>query len=478
MYAIIDIETTGGSPVTEKITEIAIILHDGQKIVDEYTTLINPEKKIPYFISTLTGITNAMVAESPKFYEVARKIVELTENCIFVAHNVSFDYQFIRNEFKRLGYEYKREKLCTVQLSRKMIPGLPSYSLGKLCDHLHIDIHKRHRASGDATATTKVFEILLNIFQGNQQSVNSFSGFNKKDLHPALDPDFIDRLPEQTGIYYFFNDKNDLIYIGKSKNIRDRVLSHFRNFSSRKSIEMRNAIASINYELTGSELIALLKESHEIKQQRPLYNRAQRRALSHYGLYHFIDEGGYIRFSIEKNSSMNNVPLCSFPVQKSAKIYLHSLVDEYQLCQKLCGLYSSSGSCFSYEIGACRGACIGKEHPESYNLRATSLIKSFQFKHSNFFILDKGRTEEEIGVVQMECGKYLGYGFIDSSFCQGSLTGLESCIQRYDDNRDIQQIIRYFLQVNRGVKQIPYDASYSENVIHNNKFIKQEEFPD
>ncbi len=477
MYAIIDIETTGGSPVTEKITEIAIFLHDGQRVVDEFSTLINPEKKIPYFITTLTGITNAMVAESPKFYEVARKIVEMTDGCIFVAHNVSFDYQFIRNEFKRLGYDYSREKLCTVQLSRKIIPGLPSYSLGRLCDHLSIKIHDRHRASGDALATSILFEHLLQISNNGQQSISSLTGLNKKDLHPNLDPEFIDRLPENTGTYYFYNDKNELIYIGKSKNIRDRVLSHFRNFSSKKSIEMRNAIASVYHELTGSELIALLKESHEIKQQRPLYNRAQRRAFSHHGLYHFVDEKGYIRFLIEKNSSMNEIPLCSFSTLKSAKMHLHSLVDEYQLCQKLCGLYSSSSSCFSYEIGTCNGACIGKEQPETYNLKATAAIESFRYRHANFFIIDNGRNEDELGIVQVECGKYLGYGFIDSSFCQGTKNELEACIQHFDDNHDIQQILRHFLQINKTVKVLPYDSFCTENAIHNNKFIKQEEFP-
>jgi DNA polymerase III subunit epsilon len=476
MYAIIDIETSGGSPVTEKITEIAILLHDGQRVVNEFTTLINPEKKIPYFITSLTGISNEMVAESPKFYEVARKIIELTDNCVFVAHNVSFDYQFIRNEFKRLGYEYTREKLCTVQLSRKMIPGLPSYSLGKLCNHLDIKIYKRHRASGDALATSKLFELLLSIGKNELQSFDSFTGMNKKDLHPNLDPEFIHQLPEDIGIYSFFNDKNELIYIGKSKNIRNRVLTHFRNFSSKKSIEMRNTIASIEYELTGSELIALLKESHEIKLHRPLYNRAQRMAMSHYGLYHSVDENGYVRFNVEKNSTMNESPLCSYSTQRSAKLYLHTLVDEYQLCQKLCGLYSNSGSCFSFEIGSCNGACIGKEEAESYNRRALKVIESFRFKHMNFFIFDRGRNVGELGIVQIKCGKYFGYGYINSSVSQSSLDVLESAIKRYDDNRDIQQIIRHFLRVNQTVKILPYDSDSTVNLIHNNKFINQQIF--
>ena len=160
MYAIIDIETTGGSHKTEKITEIAIFVHDGIKIVNEFATLINPEKDIPYFITNLTGITNAMVANAPKFYEVARRIVELTENCTFVAHNVSFDYRFVAEEFLRLGYEYKRDLLCTVRMSRKHLPGKRSYSLGNLCQELGIRVNGRHRAAGDALATVKLFELL------------------------------------------------------------------------------------------------------------------------------------------------------------------------------------------------------------------------------------------------------------------------------------------------------------------------------
>jgi DNA polymerase-3 subunit epsilon len=163
MYAIVDIETTGGSPASDKITEIAILIHDGQKITDEFITLINPERSIPYNITALTGITNEMVAEAPRFYEVARKIVELTENKTFVAHNSGFDYSFIRSEFRSLGYRFQREHLCTVKLSRKLIPGLKSYSLGTLCNELGIEINDRHRAAGDAMATARLFDILMDL---------------------------------------------------------------------------------------------------------------------------------------------------------------------------------------------------------------------------------------------------------------------------------------------------------------------------
>jgi DNA polymerase-3 subunit epsilon len=462
MYAVIDIETTGGSPVSERITEIAVYIHDGGKITDEFISLINPERKIPYHITNLTGITNDMVAEAPRFCEVARKIVEITDKCIFVAHNVSFDYQFIRHEYRRLGYEYSREKLCTVQLSRRLIPGLPSYSLSKLCRHLNINNNARHRAAGDALATVKLFEeILARSGKMNNQS-EAFHGFDKKDLHPALAPETIYNLPEAEGVYYFYNDKKELIYIGKSKNIRTRVLSHLRSFNTRKSIEMRNTIAAIDYEQTGSELIALLKESHEIKRDKPLYNRSQRRALSQFGLYYYYDSSGYLNLAIAGNSGRNDTPLCSFATKQSGKSYLQNLVDEYDLCQKLCALYPAGGACFHYEIAECKGACIGKELPETYNLRARIILDKHLFRHESFFILDRGRVPDELAVVKIECGKYIGYGYIDETYYGGNLENLHACINAYPDNRDIQQILRTQLKKNRDLRILPYGVKFEQ----------------
>ena len=161
MYAVVDIETSGGRAQIDRITEIAIYIHDGEKIVEEFSTLINPETFIPPFITRLTGINNDMVATAPKFYEVAKKIVLMTEGRLFVAHNAPFDYRFIQEEFKRLGYNYQRQTMCTVRMSRKIIPGMGSYSLGNLCQTLGITINNRNRAAGDALATTKLLELLL-----------------------------------------------------------------------------------------------------------------------------------------------------------------------------------------------------------------------------------------------------------------------------------------------------------------------------
>jgi len=456
MYAIIDIETTGGSPATDKITEIAIIIHDGYKITDKFITLINPERNIPYNITALTGITNEMVADAPKFYEVARKIVELTEHKTFVAHNSSFDYSFIRSEFRSLGYKFQREHLCTVKLSRKLIPGLKSYSLGTLCNELGIKISDRHRAAGDAMATARLFDILMDLNNTNGLDLFNIKGILKNDLHPDMNIDLIRNLPEEAGLYYFYNDQQELIYIGKSKNIKSRVIAHINNNNSKKAIRMRQEIADISYELTGSELIALLKESEEIRNKKPLYNRSQRRVLFQYGLYQSKDEKGYIRFSIDKNNSDNRLPLHSYSSRKEGVKILNKLIERYRLCRKLCGLYESSGACFHYEIMECNGACIGKEIPEEYNKRAALLMKAISDDNNNIIIIDKGRNFDENSIVKIESGKYIGFGFIERDIKISHPDLFDDYINKYDDNRDIQSIIRKYLTKNRVINIIRF----------------------
>jgi DNA polymerase-3 subunit epsilon len=295
MYAIIDIETTGGSAQIEKITEIAIYQHDGTQITAEFVSLVNPERNIPYFITNLTGITNEMVEDAPRFYEIAKKIIELTEGRIFVAHNARFDYSFIRQEYKSLGFNFKRNILDTVALSRKLIPGHKSYSLGNICTDLSISINGRHRASGDALATVKLFELLIAKdieMNGARSALTKNTRVSK--LHPQLDISKIDNIPDEPGIYYFYNEKGDLIYIGKSRNLQQRITTHLSNNSTNRAMEMRDQIADIDWERTGSELIALLKESHEIKVNKPIYNRLQRRSVFQWGIFRYTDTNGYI----------------------------------------------------------------------------------------------------------------------------------------------------------------------------------------
>lgn len=457
-YAILDIETTGGSPKNEKITEIAIYIHDGSKIISEFASLINPEKNIPYFITGLTGITNEMVADSPKFYEVAKDIVEITKDCIIVGHNVNFDYSFIQNEFKHLGYDFKRDNLCTVKLSRKLIPGYKSYSLGKICKELNININGRHRAAGDAFATVKLFELLLkeNENQGSGLILKEKPKTKLKNLNGFLKPDDIDKIPAEIGVYYLHDSEGNLIYVGKSKNIHHRILSHLGNRNTRKSTEMAVRIAGVSFELTGNELIALLQESIEIKTNKPIYNRAQRRSSSTWGLYEFYDDKGYLNFRILKTSSQNNLPVASFNNQAEAKKILANQVEKNWLCPKLSGLYTTEGSCFHYQIRQCNGACSGQEAVKTYNDRAQKLIDKFEFEEKNLIIIDKGRGMNEKSVVLLENGLYKGYGYIDTEDSYLKIEDLKECISHQEDNRDIRQIINLYLRQNKPEKVIRF----------------------
>ena len=459
MYAVVDIETTGGSPKTEKITEIAIYHFDGSRITDEFHSLVNPEKSIPYFITALTGITNEMVESAPRFYEIAKEIVEFTSDRILVAHNASFDYKFIKSEFKSLGFEFNRENICTLRLSRKLLPGHRSYSLGNICKDLNIVIENRHRASGDAQATVKLLEKLLNQSRetGQEELLKESVSTNLKNLHPDLDQKVLSELPEETGVYYLVNDQKEVIYIGKSKNLRKRIMSHLSNNGSRRSIEMKESIAHVDYELTGSELIALLIESSEIKKHAPRYNRAQKRKTMQYGLYNKKDEKGYYRLAIDKTASrINEAPETCFQNLSEARRILSKLIERNWLCQKLCGMYNTEGSCFHYEIRQCNGACIGKESADIYNKRIMKAISGFYYQHQNMLIIDRGRHHEERSVVQLENGKYIGFGFLNTEDTYLQLEDIRDCVKIYEDNRDVQQIIRTYLNKNNVEKVIRY----------------------
>ena len=237
MYAILDIETTGGQFNEEGITEIAIYKFDGHQIVDQFISLVNPEIPIQPFVVKLTGINNAMLRSAPKFYEVAKRIIEITEGCVLVAHNADFDYRILRTEFRRLGYDFNTKTLCTVELSKKLLPEQTSHSLGKLVRALGIPMADRHRASGDAMATVKLFKMLLD----KDLEKEIISSLIKSEIQKGIAPkllDIIANLPSKTGVYYIHNEKSKIIFIGKSRNIKKRVNQHFTGITkSAKKIQ-------------------------------------------------------------------------------------------------------------------------------------------------------------------------------------------------------------------------------------------------
>ena len=452
LYSIIDIETTGGSARNERIIEIAIIVTDGKEIIDQFSSLIYPEKRIPPFIVGLTGITNEMLEDAPKFYEIAAKIVETTKNTVFVAHNVNFDYSFLKHEFQCLGYNFSLNNLCTLSLSRKLIKGLKSYSLGNICEDLNITIKDRHRASGDAMATYELFKILLTIDNDKYNSIN-ITGFPLKGLNPNLNISILDTIPQTCGVYYFYDDNDNLIYIGKSKNIRTRILSHLRNEKTTKEINLRASISNISYEETGCELIALLKESDEIKKNRPKFNVSQRRTIYNWGIYFEQDEKEYLRLKIDKTDSNEKICLRSFNSNRAAREALFNLCNEYNLCQKLCDLYKSAGACFGYGLGECKGACCEKEKPEEYNIRVQKLIDRFSLIHDNAMIVFEDHINSKLHIVALKDGKYKGFGMIDSNAVK-SIEDLSDCIKNYSDNKDVRQIISTYLRTKNDYKII------------------------
>ncbi len=453
MYAILDIETTGGKYNEEGITEIAIHKFDGHRVIDTFISLVNPERKIQPFVVNLTGIDNNMLRNAPKFYEVAKRIVEITKDCILVAHNANFDYRILRTEFRRLGFEFERQTLCTVELSKKLIPDLESYSLGKLCRSLGIPVADRHRANGDAMATTKLFQLLLDKDVQKTILTQTVRDIPKNQLDSKL-LRILEELPAVTGIYYIHKANGDIIYIGKSKNIRKRINQHFTN-TSHKSKKIQLQVAAVTYETTGSELVALLKESEEIKHNKPIFNRALRRTIFTHALYSFTDENGYTNLKIDKVDDKNS-PITTFTNRQSAKSFLYNSIEKHELCQKLVGLYPSKTNCFNYTIDQCKGACIKKESVENYNDRVHNLITKNSFKHKSLVIIDKGRELEERSAILIDNGVFKGICYFNLNFQINNIDILRSLVTPMQDNRDVHHIIKSYLRKNKKLKIINY----------------------
>ena len=453
MYAIVDIETTGGQFNEEGITEIAIYKFDGHEVVDQFISLVNPEKEIQPFVVKLTGINNAMLRSAPKFYEVAKRIIEITEGCILVAHNTSFDYRILRTEFNRLGYDFVKPTLCTVELSKKLIPEQPSYSLGKLVRALGIPMSDRHRASGDAIATVKLFKMLLAKDTEKEILISLIKAEIKSGLTPKL-LDIVESLPSRTGIYYMHNEKGDLIYIGKSKNIKKRVNQHFTG-TANKSKKIQIEVFAVTHEETGSELIALLKESEEIKINKPIYNRAQRKSIFQWALYKEVDENGYINLTIQKADGRKK-EITSYTSAQEGKNALFKITEKYTLCQKLNGLYETLNGCFQYKIKECNGACLGKESPEEYNERVENFIREMEFDNNNMIIIDRGRSVNERSAVLIENGIYKGYCFYDLNYQINNIDVLKNIIIPMQNNRDTRHIIQSYLKRNRVMKIVKF----------------------
>ncbi|TBO40831.1 exonuclease domain-containing protein [Pedobacter kyonggii] len=442
LYAVVDIETTGGHASANGITEVAINIHNGNEIVESYTTLINPKQPIPVYITALTGIDDNMLLNAPTFDDVALQIYQLLNDKIFVAHNVNFDYSFLKHHLAAAGYDLQCKKLCTVRLSRKLIPGKSSYSLGKLCTALQIPIQNRHRAAGDADATSILFNLLLEYDQEGIIAEMLKKTSKEQVLPPHLDKASILRLPHQPGVYYFKDSKGKIIYVGKAKDLKKRVTSHFTgNTPNRQRQDFLRTIHDVDHVICGTELMALILEANEIKRLWPENNRAMKRYEHKYDLYVFEDQNGYLRLAVDKHKKNNNA-FQSFNSLLEGYNFLNQLVDKYQLCAKLCYLQKTATKCYAHENGQCFGACSGIETVAVYNKKLNAALSDVQNQQPSFALVDEGRKEEEFSCLVVENGKFYGMGyFTNKNYLADGLAPIKSDLSIYQSNSYILNLI-------------------------------------
>jgi len=429
LYAVVDIETTGSFAAANGITEIAIVIHDGNKVLNYYQSLVNPRVPIPYFIQRLTGIDNNMVANAPAFEEIAAQVYELLQDKIFVAHNVNFDYSFVKYHLQNSGFTLDTKKLCTVRLSRKVMPGLNGYSLGKLTQRLGITHGEHHRAGGDALATA---DLLAMIIEKDTQGVitSMLKGKNSEQyMPPHLPVEQLEELPATPGVYYFYNVAGKPIYIGKAKNIRKRVRSHFsNNKTNRQKQDFLRETHRITYKQCATELMAHILESAEIRRLWPVHNRSQRGYLAQYGLFVYEDMQGYKRFTVEKNKRSYK-PIYTFNTIVEGHMRLRALVEEFGLCTRLCNI--TAGDC----------SCAGHDQPEQYNSKADSAI-NWMHKHlPTFALIDKGMDDNDKSCILVMAGNLYGMGYLTDNQQLDNIETLQKNLEPLQDNDYIRNLV-------------------------------------
>ncbi len=456
MYAVVDVETTGGKYGEEGITEIAIYKYDGNDLTDQFSSLINPERPIQPFVQNLTGINEKMLRNAPKFYELAKRIVEITSDCVLVAHNASFDYRMLQTEFERLGYDFERKTLCTVELSKKLIPDIESYKLGRLVRCLGIPLSDRHRAAGDARATLELLKILLNK-DGEKKIVKEFVKTKSQPKKPKHLLKLMEGVPASMGVYYLHNSKGDVIYIGKSKNIKRRINQHFSS-SGKKQLRIQLETDAISVEETGSELIALLKELDEIKLHKPKHNRMYKNSFIKFGLSRVETQAGYQVLRLV-HAVDGEEYLTTFKNLNRARTILFHYAEKYSLCLKMLSLDKKEGACSLHHKQKCLGACIEEEPVESYNKRVQQLIADVEFSYSDMVIVDRGRNPEEQSVILIENKKLIGFGYVNLSHQITHPDALRNIIYPTKDNREARHIIKSYLRKHKNIRVVPLNTS-------------------
>lgn len=423
MYAILDIETTGGQYNEEGITEIAIYRFDGMEVVDQFISLVNPEKPIQPYVAKLTGINNAMLRTAPKFYEVAKRIIEITQDCIIVAHNASFDYRILRTEFQRLGYTFESKTICTVELSQKLLPDVPSYSLGKLARTLGIPVADRHRASGDAMATVKLFKLLLD--KDLEKSI--VSTYIKQEQGKAIASSIqklLDPLPSQSGIYYCFDNKGTLLYWDRSKNILKSATQTFTKTSAWAK-RLQKQCSYIQYEATGSDLIGLLKA---------------------------VNEAETLKTKFRINTRMPYLPWAIYaPNQAKLPIDLEVLATDFR--KKPIAFYRGENQAREALTALTANwiTLVEKDKNSDFQLY---LDREFRFR-GYFLLVDKGRKIDERSGILICDGMAIGYLYFELNYQIQQIEILKKKLIPIAPNKAHLGWIQQHLRKHRNAKLIP-----------------------
>lgn len=454
-----DIETSGKGVRDNRITEICIVRLNGEKIIDKFTSLVNPQRRIPGFITGLTGIDDDMVRKAPLFEEIAARIVEITEGAIFVAHNVTFDYTVLRSEFRYLGYDFKRKKLCTVKLAKNLMPGKFSYSLGRLCSTLGIPLIDRHRAEGDTDATVILFQRLMAL-DADGTEFDRYLNARRTELAPNIPRESIAILPQVPGVYYFKDGKGKIIYVGKALRIKDRVLNHFYNAKG-KEYELCQETASVDFVESGSELVAFLHEADEIQNHYPKFNTAQKKLRAPYCIVHYTNRKGIVQFGLDRKSA-TDLGTVTYWRREEAVARLEQICEKYNLCPRFTGLQRTKGSCSHYKITECNGICDGREDVSAYNRRTAMAIEEIGRNSLNFAIMEKGRREGEYSFVLVKDGLYRGYGFFGRDESVRTLEDVENFVILKKNTYHTTRIIASYLNANPSTVKIVFPEATAD----------------
>ncbi|MCW2121034.1 exonuclease domain-containing protein [Flavobacterium sp. 7A] len=438
-YAIVDIETTGGNATHSSITEIAIIIHDGEKIIDQWESLVNPQKEIPPTIVALTGITNELIGNAPVFDMISDTVLGLLTDRIFVAHNVNFDYSFVRHELEQSGLKWTAKKLCTVRAARKIKPGITSYSLGRLCDSLNIPLDNRHRAGGDAAATAILFSRLLEWDTEGEIPKMIKKTAPDQRLPPNLPPEDFEQLPEKPGVYYFYNEQKKVIYIGKAVDLKKRVASHFsgHKITPQRQNFLRD-IHAISFEVCATELMALLLEGSEIKKLWPVYNKALKRFEPKFGLFEYEARNGYRYLAIAKMAKNQNC-IESFSSLYEGILMLQEVSSRFEIDQRFCIYGHTNQGESSSEIKA-------DSLPDlmQHNDKIQIALDYYRANQPSYIIMDKGRTSDEKSCVWIEKGHFYGMGYVPADASITAFLEIKEYLTRYSSNHYFMQVITTF----------------------------------